>query len=234
MKYLFLFDIDGTILNFRHQVAKALFIELMTEVFGKEFDETHLPDFNGRTDLYILRTMAENHGIDFNGLSAKLPEVWEAIIAKFQNYSTPEYIELLPGVHEILVSLSQRDDVTLGLITGNFRANAYLKLKAHDLGDFFKFGAFGDDHENRNNLPPIAISKANVHLNSDVFTSRNTLIIGDTKRDIECAKFNQIKSVAVGTGKYTLDELSEDNPDLLLSDMSDYVNVQKSFFNLFD
>ncbi len=234
MKYLFLFDIDGTLLNFQHGVAKALFIELMTEVFGKDFDETHLPDFNGRTDLYILRTMAENHGIDFEGLSGKLPVVWKAIIEKFENYSTPDYIELLPGVKPLLSSLEKRDDVELGLITGNFKANAYLKLKAHDLGRYFQFGAFGDDHENRNNLPPIAIDNANLFLKRDDFNSSNTLIIGDTLRDIECAQYNSIKSVAVTTGKYSREELSSLNPDLLLDDMSDYESVEQTFFNLFD
>lgn len=234
MKYLFLFDIDGTLLNFQHGVAKTLFIELMTEVFGKEFDETHLPDFNGRTDLYILRTMAENHGIDFEGLSQKLPTVWKAIISKFEGYSTPDYIELLPGVNELLTSLEKREDVELGLITGNFRENAYLKLRAHDLERYFNFGAFGDDHENRNNLPPIAIDNANIFLKHNHFKPENTLIIGDTLRDIECARHNKIKSVAVTTGKYKRDQLATLQPDLLLDDMSDFKSVEDTFFNLFD
>ncbi len=233
MKYLFLFDIDGTLLNFQHGVAKALFIELMTEIFGKEFDETHLPDFNGRTDLYILRTMAENHGINFDGLNRKLPDVWKAIIDKFEDYSTPDYIELLPGVKQLLNSLEMREDVALGLITGNFKANAYLKLKAYDLGRYFQFGAFGDDHEDRNNLPPIAINNANIFLKETFFYPENTLIIGDTIRDIECAKHNNIKSVAVTTGRYKKEELASHNPDLLLDDMSDFESVENTFFTLF-
>jgi phosphoglycolate phosphatase-like HAD superfamily hydrolase len=234
MKYLFLFDIDGTILNFQHGVAKSLFIELMTEVFGEEFDESHLPDFNGRTDLFILRKMAENRGVNFEELKSKLPLVWDAILRKFERYSTPDYIDLLPGVDNLLKSLLQRDDVDLGLITGNFRANAYLKLKAHDLHNLFHFGAFGDDHENRNYLPPIAINKANVYHNSEIFNSANTLIIGDTLRDIECAKYNNIKSVAVCTGRYSYEELQSDSPDLIYNDFSDYKSVENSFFNLFE
>ena len=107
-----------------------------------------------------------------------------------------------------------------------------MKLKAFNFDKYFPFGAFGCDHEDRNKLPPIAIDRANVYLGSDVFSTANALIIGDSPKDIECAKSNNLPVLAVATGNADMKMLDVYNPDVVLNDFSDYNVTKKVIFEL--
>ncbi len=231
---LILFDIDGTILLFKQNLAKKLFTEFLTELFEFEVSENVIPSFAGMTDLQILRIVSENLNIPYQDITDKLPHIWSQMKSKFEGHSSVENIKLMPGIVELINLFADNEDNFLGLITGNYIENAYIKLDPYKLGHFFPIGAFGDDDENRNNLPPIAIHRANLFLKSDIFTSENTVIIGDTDRDIECAKVHNIKSVAVATGGCDAQFLNAQNPDLLFNDFSDYKNSYEMIMNLLE
>ncbi|MBS3999642.1 MAG: HAD hydrolase-like protein [Desulfobulbaceae bacterium] len=225
MKKLILFDIDGTILNFKHGIAKSLFADLISELFGKEVPDSAIPDFWGMTDLQILRIISQNIGVSYDETLKILPTIWSRIYISFEEHTTIENVKILPGVVELINDLHDNPDIQLGLITGNFFENAYLKLRAHNLDKFFPIGAFGSDSDDRNMLPPIAIKRANEFVGSQIFTSNNTLIIGDTPRDIDCAKAHNIAVLCVATGSMTFDELSLLNADFVLNDLSDTTNT---------
>lgn len=231
---LILFDIDGTILLFKQNLAKKLFTEFLTELFEFEVSEHVIPSFAGMTDLQILRIVSENLNIPYQDITDKLPHIWSRMKSKFEDHSTAENIKLMPGIVELLNLFAENEDNFLGLITGNYIENAYLKLDSYKLRHFFHIGAFGDDDENRNHLPPIAINRANLYLKSDLFNNKNTVIIGDTDRDVECAKVHNIKSVAVATGGCNAQFLNEQHPDLLFNDFSDYKNSYEMIMNLFE
>ena len=231
---LILFDIDGTILQFRHKLAQELFTEFLTELFEFEVPHTAIPSFAGMTDLQILRIISENLDIPHTQMTSKLPQIWTQMKSKFEANSTIDTIKLMPGIVELLQLFNNNEKTFLGLITGNFVENAYIKLESYNLGHFFPIGAFGNDDENRNHLPPIAINRANLYVNSTIFTNENTVIIGDTDRDIECAKVHNIKSVAVATGGCSYQFLSEQNPDLIMNDFADYNKSYELIINLFD
>ena len=231
---LILFDIDGTILQFKHSLAKDLFTEFLTELFEFEVPASVIPSFAGMTDLQILRIIAHNLNMPHEVMMEKLPHIWDHIRSKFEANSTTETIKIMPGIIELLELFENNKEIQLGLITGNFIENAYIKLKPYNLSHLFPFGAFGDDDENRNNLPPIAIRRANEFLNNSLFDSSNTIIIGDTDRDIECARTHGIKSVAVATGGCSAEMLNSHNPDLFFENFADYNNSYKMILNLFN
>jgi len=225
MKHLLLFDIDGTILQLRHGRSRMIFAEILKDVFGQEIDQVRLPDFAGKTDLIILREICTTFGLDYGLILEDVDTIWSKMHSVFREYCTREEIVLLPGVDTLIKDLSGRKDVQLALLTGNFRDNAYLKLDTYGLSGYFPFGAFGCEREIRNELPPIAIERANEHSGGKYFSSTNTIILGDSLRDIECAEVNGIKSVAVATGYNGFDELGSASPDLLFHDFSDIANV---------
>jgi len=122
--------------------------------------------------------------------------------------------KVLPGVVELLDLLADTEH-TLGLLTGNIAKGAEVKAKHYGLDHHFAFGSYGDDHWDRNKLGPIAIERS-----GKPFASADVIVIGDTPKDIACAKACDAKSVAVATGKFNADELAAHDPDLVLADLA--------------
>ena len=218
---LVLFDIDGTLLKLHTPKSKEVFRKTIGSAFSRHVPESALPSFAGMTDLLIIRLIAENIGIPEDELYGKINVVEEIICEEFQKIVKPELIEILPGVKQLVSLLGNDQGFSLGLLTGNFERNAYLKVNSIGLGDFFPIGAFGSDRENRNELPAIAIRRANLHHGSELFSEENCIIIGDSERDIECGRSNNIPVVAVATGYKKREEREPLEPDVLLDDFSD-------------
>lgn len=228
---LVLFDIDGTILIYKKYFSKKVFTSIIKEVFDRDISLTQLPSFAGMTDLEILKDIASKINLPEIELTNMLPELWKKLLDKFKKISGPEFIELLPGIPELINSLNEDKYTHLGLLTGNFKENAYLKLSVFDLDKYFPFGAFGCESENRNTLPELAIQRANNYINGKQFSSDNTVIIGDSPKDIECAKTNNIPVIAVATGLFSEKQLSEYSPDAVFSNFSDYDKVYETITN---
>lgn len=228
MKYLILFDIDGTIQNFKTQLARDMFAEVLEDIFGKPIPAYAIPNFAGMTDLQILFDICSAINYPKADLMNHIELIWDNMYNHFKAVSTKENIILLPGIYELISAIKAEDIFCTALITGNFKRNAYLKLSAHNLAEHFAFGAFGDDHNDRNQLPLIAIKRANELIAKGEFSYKNTLIIGDTLRDIECAKINNIPVLSVATGSYSIDELEKHNPDILMQNLADTGEVISS------
>lgn len=231
-KILILFDIDGTLIKFKSGTAGKIFSDIMEEIFQVKIDKNNLPDFAGQTDLKILKEICEINNISFTLVLANIDEVWKKMLALFCKYCTSDYILLLDGVPELLNTLTNEQNITLGLLTGNFQENAYQKLRTYNLDKFFSFGAFGSDDEDRNKLPPLAIERANKLNQKDVFSNENTIIIGDAPRDISCARANNIKVASVATGNFSYIELEKYKPDLLFDNFKNYLSVSRSLCQL--
>jgi len=233
MKILVLFDIDGTILKFKHSLAKRLFAELLEDLFGVNIPDNAIPDFHGMTDLQIIKAISKNIDFPIDKTFELIPEIWKRMLLSFQTYTTTENINLLPGVQEIIVNLDNDPRFALGLLTGNFYENAYLKLKAVNLDRYFQFGAFGSDSDDRNQLPPIAISRAKEYFRFEFdFDNTNTIIIGDTHRDEECARLNNIACICVATGHQSYDELNLLKPDAVFRDLSQTDIIKNTIIEL--
>ena len=106
-------------------------------------------------------------------------------MTNLKDNTSGETILLMPAVKDILSYLSEFENVKIGLVTGNFKQNAYLKLKAHNLDTYFPIGAFGCDYENRNSLPSRSrLKELKQYWSLNNFSYKKTIIIGDSYRDI--------------------------------------------------
>lgn len=222
-KKLLLFDIDGTLLLTGRAGEHALRLAFK-ERFGVDDDLSSI-SFAGSTDGAIARQMFAGHGI---------PPTPENIADLFDGYVHHLALELprrqgrvLPGIVRLLEALHGRDDCVLGLLTGNIERGAELKLSHYGVWDFFEFGAFADDHVDRNKLGPVAHSRA-VEKHGISFGAQDVFVLGDTPRDIDCARAAGFVAVAIATGSYGKDELAGHKPDLLFEDLSDTDGVLRA------
>jgi phosphoglycolate phosphatase-like HAD superfamily hydrolase len=194
---LVLFDIDGTLVHSGGQ-AKPVFAEAMLEVFGTT-GAIEAYDFSGRTDARIVVDLAVGAGVPEAEAHAGLERVRELYLARFERAFDPRRARVLPGVEALLDDLAARGDVALGLLTGNWRGGAAIKLGALGLFDRFAFGSFADDALDRRELPPIALERARLHTGRAI-AAAETVIVGDSPLDVDCALAHGIPCLAVATG----------------------------------
>ena len=128
--------------------------------------------------------------------------------------------DVMPGIRELLPVLQSRDDVFLGLLTGNFEEAARIKLGHFDLWDYFRCGAFGDDAADRNKLVPFAVDRART-CGFGSFDYADVLVIGDTPHDVACAVAVGAQPVAVATGGFSVEQLRATGAPIVLEDLSD-------------
>ncbi|MBK7976749.1 MAG: HAD family hydrolase [Deltaproteobacteria bacterium] len=220
---LVLFDIDGTLVMSGRIGSRAV-KRAFHEVFGVE-DATTGVLFDGKTDPGILRELLELHGLGHRHCD-------DTRAAFFQRYlevladerACAETGHVHPGIHELLAALEACEDVTVGLLTGNIREGARIKLERFSLWARFPFGAFGDDAETRDELVPIALTRAH-DFRRIRFAPADTYVIGDSLRDIQCARAGGAVAVAVATGGTPIAELAARRPDALFPDLSDTARV---------
>lgn len=212
---IILFDIDGTLLA-SGGAGKLALETAFTEDFGVEL-RIHVP-YSGRTDRAIVRELFEVHGV------AHTPANLEKILAGYLR-RLPACLErlkgrVLPGINGLLARLSQHERVAVGLLTGNVRAGAKVKLGHFGLFEHFAFGGFGDHHYDRDDVAREALAAVRDHVHPHVTPDR-IWVIGDTPLDVRCARAIGARALAVATGNHTLEELAAAAPDLLLKDLAD-------------
>lgn len=127
---------------------------------------------------------------------------------------------VLPGVVTLLEELAAHPEVKLALVTGNFERGARIKLGRFDLNRFFDLGGFGSDSIHRRDLVPIAMDRARARFGTP-FHPADTIVLGDTEKDIDCGRHSGCKTVAVSTGSIAADVLKAETPDLFFENFSD-------------
>jgi phosphoglycolate phosphatase-like HAD superfamily hydrolase len=179
----------------------------------------------GRTDAWILNDAIAAHGITPDSPHlARFREVYVRHLATELEKPGVNRKGLMPGVRELLDALAPRDDVYLALLTGNYEAGARLKLEYFDLWRYFPCGAFGDDAPHRNVLVPKALARVEA-CEGRAFAPGETVVIGDTPLDVECAAHVGARSLAVATGSYSVEELRAAGADAALEDLSNIEEV---------
>lgn len=205
---LYLFDIDGTLVD-TGGAGMAALNEATREIFG---DVGPPLDLAGATDLGIVLGIHEHFSVE------PTRERIDSYLALYQERLDWNLVHggfpgrVLTGVTELLDELTNRSDATLGLLTGNIAGGAASKVRHFGLASYFSFGAYGCDHADRNRLGPIALERAAAHAGR-VFTQDETWVIGDTPKDIACAKAVGVRCLAVATGRFTADELKAHGAD---------------------
>lgn len=208
---LLLFDIDGTLLG-RATTAHAQSLrEAIERVHGVDVSTAHTTLAPaGRTDGEIARALLLASGVSARRIDERSDEVREACCEIFARRCPPDLSDkVLPGIAELLEALAARDDVRLSLVTGNFEPVGRLKLKRAGIGRHFPAGqgGFGSDAEDRAMLPAIARRRAG-HAGVP-FAREQTIVIGDTPRDIACARADGVRCFAVATGPFAVGDLGD-------------------------
>ncbi len=218
MSRVVLFDIDGTIL-LSGGAGKRGMEQAFEEIFGVPDAFANIP-MSGKTDPQILQEAFREHGISatheqVEQFKKRYFELLEQNIRK----DLPNK-GVFPGVKELLLRLKGMDDVHVGLLTGNWRRGAEIKLGYFGLWDYFEFGAFGDDSIDRNELLPFALERFHKmkKTHPEVGPER-VVVIGDTPNDIRCAHVHGARAVAVATGHYSVEELAAKGADLTLKNL---------------
>jgi phosphoglycolate phosphatase len=199
---LYLFDIDGTLVDTGGAGICAL-NEATREVFGHEGPEL---DLAGSTDLGIIANIHAHFEIE--PTAERIDAYFEIYHARLEWNLTHGGFpgRVFDGVPEILAELEARPAATVGLLTGNTAGGAARKMRHFGLARHFPFGAYGCDHADRNLLGPVALERAASHAGRK-FTPAETLVIGDTPKDIACARAVGAKCLAVSTGRFSAAEL---------------------------
>lgn len=220
---LILFDIDGTLID-AAGAGRTAIERAFESVFGlSRFDSraAQVP-FAGMTDPIILRDLALAAGISTDRFTRGAPSLERTYLQELAAVlARPDpRRRLIPGVAELLERLATRPSITLSLLTGNLEAGARLKLAAFDLNRYFPDGGFSSDHADRREIARHAWRKASRRAAIE-FGREAVVVVGDTEHDIDCARANGFRAVAVHTGWVTRESLELSGPDALLDGFED-------------
>lgn len=218
---LLLFDIDGTLLTTGGCGERAL-RSAVHDFFGEDDDFSEI-EIAGRTDTAIARQLLRK----YNGDEERALEVLEHYLRHLPVLLPKIQGRLMPGVIPLLEVLKDRSDVVLALLTGNLQRGAEYKLTHYGVWHYFGFGAFADDHYDRNELGPVAMRRAKER-GHDIPVER-VFVIGDTPKDVACARAFGARAVGVATGGSTYEALAATTPDALLRDFSDLPATLRAF-----
>ncbi|MDX2081163.1 MAG: haloacid dehalogenase-like hydrolase [Terrimicrobiaceae bacterium] len=222
---LFLFDIDGTLITSGGAGEGAL-IDAMRTRFGVSEDLSGI-SLAGATDAWIARLLLEKHGlpVTVENQASLLDGYLHHLAERMPRHDG----RVLPGILDLLEDLRGRPDAVVGLLTGNVRRGAEIKLRHYGVWEFFAFGAFADDHHDRNQLGPFACQRA-LEFHGAEFPPERVFVIGDTPKDIACGKAIGAKTVAIATGHYAESDLASHAPDFLFADLRDTRAVLAALF----
>jgi phosphoglycolate phosphatase-like HAD superfamily hydrolase len=206
---LVLFDIDGTLLRGATDEHGEALYEALQIVHGVDARKArHVVAPAGRTDGEIARALLLDLGLSATRIDDRADAVREECCRIYAQQAPRDLSHaIVPGIPELLEWLTGRDDVSLGLVTGNFETVARIKLARAGIGKHFGAGGFGSDSEDRAALPPIARRRAGEV--GRPYPRERTVVIGDTPRDIACARADGLRCLAVATGPYRVDQLQD-------------------------
>jgi len=220
---LILFDIDGTLLMSSGigREAKRLAMQEFFETTGDI--DNHV--FGGKTDWRILADLLEPEGKTVEEIGQIMADYQVVMTRHMEAIKDKFEVTPVPYAMELIKSLRDRDDVWLGLVTGNMEQTAYIKLKQAGYDpDWFVVGAFGNESADRDDLSRLAVKRAR-ELEENPFTGDKVVVIGDTDADIKAARAADAVAVAVTTGYVHRDKLISCDPDFLLADLSTFEDL---------
>ncbi len=184
-------------------------------------------DASGKTDPIILKEIFQNEfQRDYSNEEAQ--DLYKHYVPFLEEEIQNSETVVMPGIPELLDSLSPRDDMVLGVATGNIEKGAWIKLRSGGIDRHFHFGGYGSDSHIRERLILKAYERAQNHIGHKIEIKKK-FVIGDTPYDINHGRAAGAITVAVATGSYTSADLEQHNPDYLFDDLSDLTKVVQIF-----
>ena len=213
---LLLFDVDQTLIFTGGAGLRALDRACRNILAVENATQGISP--HGKTDPAIIREILLARVGNDSEIESRLASILESYLFYLKDeVLASERYHVLPGIADILAEMSARADVMLGLATGNVELGARIKLDRANLNQYFKFGGFGSDSEDRTTLVRKAAEAAAMQ-SGRAASPEDVLVIGDTPRDIEAGRGAGFKTLGVATGHYTVDQLLESGATFAISD----------------
>ncbi|HEX5399154.1 MAG TPA: HAD family hydrolase [Verrucomicrobiae bacterium] len=213
---LVLFDVDGTLVH-TGGAGRNAFARTFAAAFNA-YDGIHKVYFGGRTDISLARELFCIHGI------TPSPENFQKFFDHY-TFCLDHVMQKAGGgaCHGVLEFISelgkQPKPPMLGLLTGNIRLGAEIKLRRYGLWDHFETGGFADDGEDRNHIAAAALERGRRLLGANL-AGEEVLVVGDTLHDIRCGRHIGARVLAVATGGAKLEELRQHKPDWAVEDLT--------------
>jgi phosphoglycolate phosphatase-like HAD superfamily hydrolase len=229
-----LWDIDGTLIRSKGgRVAVSAFLRALRDVASLQADTPYPRDAGGKTDEQIALEVLLAAELAEETALGMLPAFRAGYLRHLEanrERLVPD-LRVLPGVPDVLGALALRG-ITQTLLTGNLESIARLKLACAGLDTYvdFELGAFGSDHRDRTCLVPITRQRVSERLGLDG-SQLDIVVVGDTPRDIACARAGNARAVAVATGGYAREALEAHAPDAVLDDLQDTDAVIAALLN---
>ena len=211
------FDIDGTLLHTR--VGHGAFRDAWKDVYGWEVSMESVV-FAGNTDLRVLMQLSEEQGDGPDSVLGQQHAFFRRMAEVLDQglKQTPPVV--VPGAPELVHRLVEMPDLMLGLLTGNARDCAFIKLRHVELHTAFEDGGFGDDHPDRNVLAQKARERMQDSLPSGT-ELRPGWVVGDTPRDVQAAKEIGANCLGVASGAYSAEDLFSEGADDVMQDLKE-------------
>jgi phosphoglycolate phosphatase len=203
---IFYWDIDGTLLTTARAGVPAL-EDAVERVTGRRPSLDEMAT-SGRTDRMIVRTVL--HEMGANADDASVADVLRIYVDVLPGRLTQRRGRVMPGVIDVLESLSARPDTINLLLTGNMRGGARAKLSSYGLDHFFDDGGFGDDGFDRIDIATHLLARVEERWGAEA--ARAGVVIGDTPLDVACARATGLRAVAVATGTHSAEDLAACEP----------------------
>lgn len=224
-RQLVLWDIDHTLLQSRG-MGREMYERAFPAAFGQPFQQ--LADVSGRTELDIIAETLKLHGIEPTEAATK--KLADALVHSY-DAGREEFAErgrVLPGAREALAAFATEPTLHQGVLTGNLRAVARIKLTALDLDQFLDLetSSYGDDHADRAELVAIARERATRRIGRQ-FGSDATVLIGDTPRDVAAGLTANVRVIAIASGRSTVKELADAGAVVVLPDLTDTTGLHE-------
>ncbi|RME70047.1 MAG: HAD family hydrolase [Verrucomicrobia bacterium] len=224
-KHLLLWDIDGTLFH-ADRAGEIALLEAINHLYGIQATSEGV-EFGGRTEVHVVESLLRVNGIA--PTHEAIHRVFEAYIDALARTLPTRDATPLPGVIDILEAAAARPDIVQGLLTGNLTDGARIKLEHFDAWHYFAFGAFGEESADRTVLAANALRRA-AERYGHAFSPTRTWVIGDTPHDITCGKAIGANTIAVATGRHSVDALAALHPTAVLPDLRDTA----AFFAIID
>lgn len=207
----YLFDIDGTLLNSRDAVHYQAFHRAVEHIFGLNLRLDGIP-VHGNTDIGILRAYLEAAHVPESQWRPRVPEAMEFMSSEVERNVAQLRPEICPAIERVLDQLRSQDKL-LGVASGNLEPIGWAKLEKSGLRDYFSFGAFSGERENRDDIIAHGVAQAKALRGPTTCVC----VVGDTPADIASAHANKAPVIAVATGIYSFDELLQHQPEMCIA-----------------
>lgn len=223
--YLILFDVDGTLISTDGAGMRA-FRRAMYDVFNINIEKEAIrPD--GKTDPLILKELLGYYrSLDqLSDVSQKevFTRYLEFLEEELKLSQASGEVCVLSGVKDLLDALSSQAEFAVGLSTGNLEAGAMLKIGHAGLKDYFHFGGFSSDSEDRTMLTRIGIQRGIQYVSPA--SVDGVFVVGDTPFDVQHGHAAGADVIAVASGAYSVRDLGACNADLLLTDLTSVESI---------